>query len=130
MVQRPLWNKSGNSLILGGCDTSTETMAGYAEVWIELLPTDKGGRSSPINLSTDLPSNYRPHFRVKGGNGEYLGVEFVDGPDDPVHPGGSTFATVRFLYEPQINYDALTIDSEFDIMEGGKVVGVGRLTKI
>jgi hypothetical protein len=102
----------------------------YAEVWLELLPTDKGGRSSPIYLGTGGPPTYRPHLRVRGGNGEYLGVEFVDGPDQPIQPGGSTFATVRFMYEPQVNYDSLTVDSEFDIMEGGKVVGFGRVTRI
>jgi translation elongation factor EF-Tu-like GTPase len=89
-----------------------------------MMPTDKGGRSSPIYLS------YRPHLRVKGGDGEYLGVEFVDGPDEPIEPGGSTFATVRYPYQPQVNYSALTVNAEFDIMEGGKVVGVGRVARI
>jgi translation elongation factor EF-Tu-like GTPase len=105
-------------------------MATYAEVWIELLTTQNGGRTSPIYLSTDLPSNYRPHLRVRGGDGEYLGVEFVDGPDGPVEPGGNTFATVRFVYQPEVNYDALIVGAEFEIMEGGKIVGTGRVTRI
>jgi translation elongation factor EF-Tu-like GTPase len=100
-------------------------MAGHAAVRIELLPTNKGGRSSPVYLA----SGYCPHLRVWGGNGDYLGVEFVDGPDGPLRPGDSTNATVRFLY-PAVNYDALTVGSEFDIMEGGRSVGFGQVTKI
>jgi hypothetical protein len=72
----------------------------FAEVSIEFLTSDKGGRKSPISLSPDAAPPYRPHFRIKSGDGEYLGVEFVDGPDEPIHPGGRTFATVRFIYEP------------------------------
>jgi len=105
------------------------TMAGFAEILIELLPTDKGGRRSPICLSTDNATPYRPHFRVRSGNGEMLGVEFVDGPDEPVAPGGSTYATVRFVYEPEACYDELVIGAEFDILEGDRVVGVGRVTR-
>jgi translation elongation factor EF-Tu-like GTPase len=104
-------------------------MAGFAEVLIEFLSTEKGGRRTPICLSTDSPAHYRPHFRVRGGDGEYLGVEFVDGPDDPVSPGGSTYATVRFVYEPDVCYDALVVGAQFEVMEGSRVVGTGRVTR-
>ena len=105
-------------------------MPTYAEVWIELLATEKGGRSLPIYLSTER-GYYRPHFRVRGGDGKYLGVQFVDGPDGPLQPGSNAFATVEFMYHPQVNYDALCVGAEFDIMEGGKkIVGTGRVTKI
>jgi hypothetical protein len=56
-----------------------------------------------------------------------LGVEFVDGPDGPVSPGGSTDATVRFLYEPQVSYDSLVVGAQFEVMEGARVVGTGRV---
>jgi hypothetical protein len=72
-------------------------MAGFAEVWLELLATSENGRTTPIHLSEASAARYRPHFRVQGGDGELLGVEFIDGPDDPVYPGGRTHATVRFL---------------------------------
>ena len=103
-------------------------MTGFAEVLIELVPTDIGGRTT-VCLSSDTPTHYRPHFRVRGGNGEMLGVEFVDGPDEPVVPGGSAYATVRFVYEPEVCYDQLLIGVEFDILEGGRVVGFGRVTR-
>lgn len=104
-------------------------MAGFAEVLIEFLPTEEGGRRTPICLSTDSPAHYRPHLRVRDGDGQMLGVEFVDGPDDPIPPGGSTFATVRFVYEPNVCYDALVVGAEFDVLEGPRVVGVGRITR-
>jgi len=104
-------------------------MAGFVEILIEFLPTEKGGRRTPICLSTDGPAHYRPHFRVRDGDGEYLGVEFVDGPGDPVPPGGKTCATVRFLYEPAVCYDELVVGAEFEVMEGSRVVAVGRVTR-
>jgi hypothetical protein len=102
---------------------------GFAEVLIELLPTEQGGRKTPICLSTDSQATYRPHFRVRGGHGEMLGVEFVDGPDEPVPAGGRTYATVRFLYEPEICYDELVVGAEFEILEGNRVIGTGRVTR-
>src|SRR3954451_19686477 len=104
-------------------------MAGFAEVLIEFLSTDKGGRRTPVCFSTDSPTHYRPHFRVCEGDGEHLGVEFVDGPDDPVVPGGSTYATVRFVYEPEVCYDALVVGTQFEVMEGSRVVARGKITR-
>jgi hypothetical protein len=88
-------------------------MAGFAEVWIKFLPTAEGGRRSPVCLATDALGHYRPHFRVRGGDSQMLGVEFVEGPDEPVPPGGCTYATVRFVYEPEVSYEALTVGAEF-----------------
>ena len=104
-------------------------MAGFAEVFVEFVPTEKGGRRTPVCLSADSPSYYRPHLRVREGDGEYLGGEFVDGPDNPVAPGSSTYATVRFLYEPEISYDALVVGAQFDVMEGSCVVATGTVTR-
>ena len=59
----------------------------WAEVLIELLPTEKGGRQEPVNLCNDNPGQYRSHLRVIGGSGEPIVVAFMDGPDDPVLPG-------------------------------------------
>ena len=98
-------------------------------MWIELLPAEQGGRASPLNLSTDAPGSYRPHFRALGGDGEMLGIEFVDGPDEPVRPGAGTFATVRFLYAPEVDYSALAVGAAFEILEGARVVGRGRVTR-
>ena len=104
-------------------------MAGFAEVLVEFLPTEKGGRKTPICLSTDAPGRYRPHFRVCNGDGEMLGVEFVDGPDESILPGDSTYATVRFVYEPEVSYDALVVDARFEVLEGSRVVATGQITR-
>ena len=116
---------------LGGLNNVRQQrrMAAFAEVLVEFLPTEKGGRRTPICLSTDTPPHYRPHLRILGGDGEYLGVEFVEGPDGPVSPGGSAYAMVRFVYAPDICYDALVVGAQFEVMEGSRVVATGRVTR-
>jgi hypothetical protein len=104
-------------------------MPGFAEVYVEFKRTSEGGRNSSVWLGEDAESRYRPHLCVHGGDGEYLGVEFIDGPDRLIAPGEGTYATVRFMYEPQVSYEALEVGASFDICEGGRVVGSGRVTR-
>jgi translation elongation factor EF-Tu-like GTPase len=104
-------------------------MPGFAEVYVEFKPTDEGGRRSPVWLNEGAEGRYMPHLCVHGGDGEYLGVEFVDGPDRMIAPGEGTYATVRFMYEPQVSYDALAVGVSFAVCEGGRVVGSGRITR-
>lgn len=47
-------------------------MAGFAEISVEFLPTEQGGRRTPICLSTDNTSHYRPHLRVRDGDEAYF----------------------------------------------------------
>lgn len=103
-------------------------MARFAEVLVKFTPTSQGGRHSPISLGKDASATYRPHFVVHNGDGEYLGVEFTDGPKDPIYPGGCASATVRFMYAPDVSYIALVEGATFDIREGGRTVGSGRVT--
>lgn len=107
----------------------TQIMAGFAEVLIAFLSAESGGRRTAVCLSADGPASYRPHLRVIDGDGEMLGVEFVDGPDSPVAPGESAYATVRFVYQPEVNYDVLTVGARFEVLEGGHVVGTGHVTR-
>jgi hypothetical protein len=100
----------------------------WLDVFIELLPTDKGGRKDPLDLCNDKAGQYRPHFRVIGGSSELLGVAFMDGPDEPVVPGSSTNATVKCLY-PGVGYAELVVGANFEILEGTSVVGRGVLTR-
>lgn len=104
-------------------------MAEIAEVEVEFLPPEKGGRRIPVCLSPDCETHYRPHLRVCGGSGEYLGIEFIDGPNGPVEPCVVTRATVRFVYEPDVCYDALVVGSRFEVMEGPRVVATGKVIR-
>ena len=65
----------------------------WADVSIQLIPTESGGRPTPLYLGDDSAGQYRPHLRVIGGSSQMLGVAFMDGPDGPLLPGGSTHAT-------------------------------------
>jgi len=71
---------------------------------------------------------YRPHFRIFGTN-EWLGVEFIEGPDEPVKPGLSTSSTVRLLYAPEVSYAELREGTKFEILEGPNVVGSGEVIR-
>jgi hypothetical protein len=94
----------------------------YVDVEVAFHPTEAGGPAHPLLLADE----YRPHFRV--GNGELLGVQFMAGPADPVAPGtGDVRATVRFPYWPLVNYNALVEGARFEIVEGSRVVGYGRV---
>lgn len=95
----------------------------YAEVFVHLIAAEAGGRSSPVSFN----ETYRPHFQV--GNGELLGVTFVDGPDEPIQPGQCSYATVRFVYSPAVNYEALEVGAQFKVFEGPRIVGVGRVSR-
>ena len=50
----------------------------WADVLIELLPTDEGGRKDPLDLCNDNPGIYRPHSRLIGGSAELSGVAFME----------------------------------------------------
>jgi translation elongation factor EF-Tu-like GTPase len=100
----------------------------WAEVFVQLLPTEQGGREQPLSLSNNSPGQYRPHFRMIDGSGELLGVAFMDGPDEPILPGQSTYATVELLY-PGVSYDELLEGARFEILEGPNIVGHGTVTR-
>ncbi len=103
-------------------------MVRFAEVLVEFTPTSQGGRHSPICLGKDASAHNSPHFVVHNGDGTYLGVEFIDGPKDPIYPGGRASATVKFMYAPDVSYMALIEGATFDIREGGRTVGSGCVT--
>ena len=97
----------------------------YAEVLVAFLSQEECGRKTMPCLND---KKYRPHFRVLRTD-DYLGVEFIDGPNEPVKPGSSTRSTVRFLYEPEVSYAELKEGASFEILEGPKVVGSGEVIR-
>jgi hypothetical protein len=100
----------------------------WAEVFIQLLPTESGGRDSPLDLCNDRPGEYRPHLRVVDDGKERLAVAFMDGPDDPIPPGGSTHATITGLYATAY-YNELVEGARFEILEGARVIGYGEVVR-
>ncbi|RZJ13076.1 MAG: hypothetical protein EON50_09885 [Acidovorax sp.] len=68
---------------------------------------------------------YRPHLRVE--DGEYLGVSFVDGPQ--ARPALLARALAALVYEPGVDYSALAVGTHFEVFEGPKVVGSGRVLR-
>ncbi len=100
-------------------------MQEWAEVAVEFLPPEKGGRQSPPSLRGGL---YRPHFRV-GEKGEYLGVAFVDGPGQLAF-GQIAKAVVVLIYcDDNFDYEPLGDGACFEVMEGPHVVGHGRVIR-
>ncbi len=100
-------------------------MASYAEIRIQLHATGEGGRSNPLDLSEDRPGFYRPHLRAASARAELIEVEIVQGPAEPVPPGGAASATMRLLS----GTGTLDEGAEFEMLEGEKVVGVVRIVK-
>lgn len=84
---------------------------------------EQGGRHAP--LWNDAGS-YRPHFRVHGGN--HLGVVLARGPSGPVQPGVLVEVEVKFPYD--VDYGALSEGAIFEILEGPRVVGEGRVLRL
>ena len=99
------------------------------EVTIHLLPTESGGRATPLYLG-DHRSRYCPHLRVIGGSYEMLGIIFIDGPKEPTLPGESAQAMIEALYEATgVSYDELVEGARFEIAEGPFVVGHGEVVR-
>jgi hypothetical protein len=100
----------------------------YLKVWIQLLPYDEGGRRTPLDLSSEWPVAYKPQLRVRG-DARLLDVEFVAGPSEPVFPGGDgAHATIRLPSANGAAHPAFPVGTEFDVLEGPRLIGHGRVT--
>lgn len=90
-----------------------------AVVSIRFLSPSADGRAVLPSLTG---GRYRPHLRV--GDGEYLGVAFVDGPEQARHDE-DTIATIALIHE--VDYTALQAGVGFDVLEGPHLVATGRV---
>lgn len=98
----------------------------YVKVWIELLPEDEGGRRTPLDLSSEWPVAYRPQLRVRG-HSRLVDVEFVAGPSEPVAPGATAHATIRIPSNNGASHPELVAGAEFDLLEGPRRIGHGKV---
>jgi len=56
-----------------------------------------------------------------------IDVEFVAGPSEPITPGAGAHATIR-LANPGRLHSELVAGVEFDVLEGPRLIGYGRVT--
>ncbi len=91
-------------------------------VEINFKTTVDGGRSTAVDLRS---GKYRPHFRV--GDGEYLGVAMINGSTEAVPLDGAVSGEAVLVYQPNVDYAALVPGVIFDVLEGAKVVGTGKV---
>ena len=91
-----------------------------AEVELCFRTAEQGGRSTPLLIEL---GTYRPHFVAPGG--DYLGVVVTRGPSEPVSPGVLVGVVVSFPYD--VSYGALSEGTAFEVMEGERLVGEGRV---
>jgi translation elongation factor EF-Tu-like GTPase len=90
------------------------------EAEITFVPTAEGGRKTPAY------SDYRPQFYYEGQDWDAV-HEYPD--VDSVLPGQTVRALLRFLSR-EAHVDRVHPDMAFQIREGARVVGRGRVTKI
>ena len=90
------------------------------EAEITFIPTAEGGRKTPVY------SDYRPQFYYEGRDWDAV-HEYPD--VDTVLPGQTVRALLRFL-SPDVLIDRIHLGMEFQIREGARVVGHGRITRI
>jgi hypothetical protein len=113
------------AVAVSGRSVISEPVISQAQDRVDMFQTaEAGGRPRPPWLNGH---RYSPHFRVNN-RPELLGVEFVSGQDQPEFNAQSK-AVVRFLYEPNVSYEALAVGTEFEIVEGPKVVGRGKIIR-
>ncbi len=90
------------------------------EAEITFLKTDEGGREGYAL------SGYRPQFFYRGE--DHVAVqEFVD--KDRVYPGETVTVRLSLLY-PELLCDHICVNDRFEIREGLKTVGLGKITRI
>lgn len=78
----------------------------------------------------EFSAGYAPHLVVPPDSG-FLAVRVFD-VEDPdgykvVYPGTTAKVLFQLMYHPQVDYSALVEGAEFNIQEGPRIVGTGRV---
>jgi translation elongation factor EF-Tu-like GTPase len=93
----------------------------YIETNTTWLTADVGGRANPTAVG------YRPHIIVVGDM-EMLGVIVVAGPET-INPGETATIQLACVYYPRVDYGKLQQGTQFLIVEGRRVVAVGKVMR-
>ena len=96
------------------------SVQGHLEVQAHLLPTEFGGRMTPIS------SGFRVQFYYDTSEGD---VELVSLNQDSVKPGENFNASLKFIF-PANHCVMIKLGMIFLLREGHKVIGYGQVTKI
>lgn len=90
------------------------------EAEITLVPTEQGGRRYPVS------TGFRPQFHYDGqdwdAHHEYPDVQWV-------YPGQTARVFLQFL-SPASHLNRLSVGMTFQLREGPRTIGHGRITKI
>jgi translation elongation factor EF-Tu-like GTPase len=92
---------------------------------VKFFSAEEGGRKQPLILSI----GYMPHFRIVGDS-EYLGVKFIEAPEGIVITQEAINIKVQLIYYPDVSYQKLVSGESFEIMEGPRVVGKGKVIQV
>lgn len=91
-------------------------------VQIDFKAYQDGGRATATDLCSGI---YRPHLRV--GQDDYLGVVLLNGPLGGVMPGTAANAEAVLVYQSSVDYSPLIPGVVFEVLEGAKIVGTGKV---
>lgn len=75
--------------------------------------------------STIPMPGYMPHFVIKDDT-EYLGIRLIKTQDDIIFDR-PTKCTIELLYYPNVDYSKLRSGVLFEVREGPKIIGSGRI---
>ena len=93
------------------------------EAEVSFLDPESGGRQEPPILV-----GYRPTCSIEGyPANEHVGISFQDGPSEWPGWGVPFKSIVTLLFYPHAWYERLSVGSHFNIREGERVVGRGRV---
>ena len=60
-----------------------------------------------------------------------MGVVFSGAESSaPIQPGICMNAEVTFIYAPDVDYGELSVGSQFQILEGARIVGIGVVSEL
>jgi translation elongation factor EF-Tu-like GTPase len=96
----------------------------FFQATLTILTKSVGGRSTPLFTNG---GHYRPHAIVRD-DPEMLGIAFMAGPDQLV-PGETADIQLQAMYHPQVNYDKLQAGVQFLVVEGLRIVAVGKVLR-
>ena len=87
---------------------------------LTLLPTENGGRRSPVF------SGYRPQFRYLGRDND-VSIDLLN--RESLCPGDTDDVYLTF-FRPELQLRRIAIDTEFELAEGAKPVARGTITEV